>query len=104
MLHSDGHLIHIDFGFILSISPKNLGEKNGNIFPNVHILIKFYFAGFEQSPFKLTPEFVEVMGAPSSLLWMEFQHLLLKGLMAARKHMDRIVNIVDIMRKSEFLN
>ncbi|KAG4073593.1 hypothetical protein HA402_000817 [Bradysia odoriphaga] len=80
LLHSDGHLIHIDFGFILSISPKNLG--------------------FEQSPFKLTPEFVEVMGAPSSALWLEFQHLLLKGLMAARKHMDRIINIVDIMRKS----
>lgn len=61
-----------------------------------------HISGFEQSPFKLTPEFVEVMGAPSSALWLEFQHLLLKGLMAARKHMDRIVNIVDIMRKSEF--
>lgn len=59
------------------------------------------FSGFEQSPFKLTPEFVEVMGGPSSALWSEFQHLLLKGLMAARKHMDRIINIVDIMRKSE---
>lgn len=61
----------------------------------------FLTLGFEQSPFKLTPEFVEVMGAPNSALWLEFQHLLLKGLMAARKHMDRIVNIVDIMRKSE---
>lgn len=57
--------------------------------------------GFEQSPFKLTPEFVEVMGGPSSALWLEFQHLLMKGLMAARKHMYRIINIVDIMRKSE---
>lgn len=83
LLHSDGHLIHIDFGFILSISPKNLG--------------------FEQSPFKLTPEFVDVMGGPSSELWTEFRHLLLEGLKGARKHMDRIINIVEIMRSSSQL-
>ena len=40
LLDNQGHLIHIDYGFILSCSPKNLG--------------------FENSPFKLTPEFVEV--------------------------------------------
>lgn len=41
LLDSDGHIIHIDFGFILSTSPgKNLG--------------------FENSPFKLTHEFAEV--------------------------------------------
>ncbi|XP_053689103.1 phosphatidylinositol 4-kinase beta isoform X2 [Sabethes cyaneus] len=83
LLHADGHLIHIDFGFILSISPKNLG--------------------FEQSPFKLTPEFVDVMGGPSSELWLEFKHLLLEGLKAARKHMDRIINIVEIMRSTSQL-
>ena len=64
-----------------------------------------YTLGFEQSPFKLTPEFVEVMGGPSSELWCEFKYLLLEGLKAARKHMDRIINIVEIMRSSEyFLN
>ncbi|XP_063702809.1 phosphatidylinositol 4-kinase beta [Culicoides brevitarsis] len=83
LLHSDGHLIHIDFGFILSISPKNLG--------------------FEQSPFKITQEYVDVLGGPESELWLEFRHLLLKGLMAARKHMDRIINIVEIMRSSSQL-
>lgn len=83
LLHADGHLIHIDFGFILSISPgKNLG--------------------FEQSPFKLTPEFVDVMGGPTSELWAEFKHLLLKGLLTARKHMERIINIVEIMRSSKW--
>ena len=42
LLDADGHVIHIDFGFILSISPgKNLG--------------------FETSAFKLTHEFVEVI-------------------------------------------
>ncbi|KAJ8674281.1 hypothetical protein QAD02_005543 [Eretmocerus hayati] len=77
LLHSDGHLIHIDFGFILSTSPRNLG--------------------FETSPFKLTPEFVEVMGGNQSKMFYEFKTLILQGLIAARKHMDKIVNLVEIM-------
>ncbi|XP_033224308.1 phosphatidylinositol 4-kinase beta [Belonocnema kinseyi] len=77
LLHTDGHLIHIDFGFILSTSPRNLG--------------------FETSPFKLTPEFVEVMGGNHSQLFQEFKSLILQGLIAARKHMDKIVNLVEIM-------
>ncbi|KAH8301905.1 hypothetical protein KR044_000498 [Drosophila immigrans] len=80
LFHSDGHIIHIDFGFILSISPKNLG--------------------FEQSPFKLTHEFVDVMGGTSSEHWREFNRLLLVGMMSARKHMDRIINFVEIMRSN----
>ncbi|XP_063984723.1 phosphatidylinositol 4-kinase beta isoform X1 [Diachasmimorpha longicaudata] len=77
LLHSDGHLIHIDFGFILSASPRNLG--------------------FESSPFKLTPEFVEVMGGSGSKMFQEFKGLILQGLVAARKHMDKVVNLVEIM-------
>lgn len=78
LLNSEGHLIHIDFGFILSTSPRNLG--------------------FEMSPFKLTPEFVEVMGGLGSDMFKYFKMLILKGLIAARKHMDRILNLVEIMR------
>lgn len=43
------------------------------------------------------------MGGPESDLWIEFQHLLLKGLMAARKHMDRVINLVEIMRSSKYI-
>uniref|UniRef100_A0A146KRY8 Phosphatidylinositol 4-kinase beta n=3 Tax=Lygus hesperus TaxID=30085 RepID=A0A146KRY8_LYGHE len=78
LLNNEGHLIHIDFGFILSTSPRNLG--------------------FETSPFKLTPEFVEVMGGPESDMFEYFKILMLQGLVAARKHMDKIIGIVEIMR------
>lgn len=79
LLDSEGHIIHIDFGFILSISPgKNLG--------------------FETSAFKLTHEFVEVMGGLGSDMFEYFKILMLQGLVAARKHMDKIVPLVEIMQ------
>ncbi|GFO28943.1 phosphatidylinositol 4-kinase beta-like [Plakobranchus ocellatus] len=79
LLDSEGHIIHIDFGFILSISPgKNLG--------------------FENSPFKLTHEFVEVMGGLGSDMFEYFKILMLQGFVASRKHMDKILPLVEIMQ------
>ncbi|XP_003388943.1 PREDICTED: phosphatidylinositol 4-kinase beta-like isoform X2 [Amphimedon queenslandica] len=79
LLDSKGHIIHIDFGFILAHSPgKNIR--------------------FESSPFKLTQEFVEVMGGVNSDMYRYFKVLMLQGFLAARKHMEQIVNIVDIMQ------
>ncbi|GMT31444.1 hypothetical protein PFISCL1PPCAC_22741, partial [Pristionchus fissidentatus] len=77
LIDSDGRLIHIDFGFILSASPRNLG--------------------FETSPFKLTTEIIEVMGGLDSDMFRFYKLLMFQGLIAARKHMDRIMNIVEIM-------
>lgn len=76
-------MIHIDYGFILSTSPKNLG--------------------FETSPFKLTPEFVAVMGGLGSDMFEYYKILILQGLVAARKHMEHILSIVEIMRSSSQL-
>lgn len=76
-------MIHIDYGFILSTSPKNLG--------------------FESSPFKLTPEFVEVMGGLNSEFFEYYKILILKGLVALKKHSEKIINIVDIMRSNSQL-
>jgi phosphatidylinositol kinase/protein kinase (PI-3 family) len=78
LVDGEGHILHIDFGFMLSSSPRNLG--------------------FETAPFKLTPEFVEVMGGYDSDLFAYFRILLLKGFMAARKHMDRFCTLVEIMQ------
>uniref|UniRef100_A0A8C6W1K8 Phosphatidylinositol 4-kinase beta n=1 Tax=Nannospalax galili TaxID=1026970 RepID=A0A8C6W1K8_NANGA len=79
LLDADGHIIHIDFGFILSSSPRNLG--------------------FETSAFKLTTEFVDVMGGLNGDMFNYYKMLMLQGLIAARKHMDKVVQIVEIMQQ-----
>ncbi|GMR30151.1 hypothetical protein PMAYCL1PPCAC_00346, partial [Pristionchus mayeri] len=76
LIDSDGRLIHIDFGFILSESPRNLG--------------------FETSPFKTT-KIIEVMGGLVSGMFRYYKLFMLQGLVAARKRINRIMNIVEIM-------
>uniref|UniRef100_S4RR80 Phosphatidylinositol 4-kinase beta n=1 Tax=Petromyzon marinus TaxID=7757 RepID=S4RR80_PETMA len=83
LLDLEGHIIHIDFGFILSNSPRNLG--------------------FEVSAFKLTQEFVDVMGGQDSDMFIYFKLLMLQGLIGARKHMERVVQIVEIMQQGSQL-
>ncbi|KAG6818102.1 hypothetical protein H0H87_000006 [Tephrocybe sp. NHM501043] len=72
LLDRDGHLIHIDFGFILSNTPGNIG--------------------FEAAPFKLPVEYIEVLGGINGAPFLEFRHLFREGFEAARKHCDRIIN------------
>ncbi|XP_054854616.1 phosphatidylinositol 4-kinase beta isoform X2 [Eublepharis macularius] len=83
LLDADGHIIHIDFGFILSSSPRNLG--------------------FETSAFKLTTEFVDVMGGLDGDMFNYYKMLMLQGLIAARKHMDKVAQIVEIMQQGSQL-
>ena len=64
-------MIHIDFGFMLSNSPGNIG--------------------FEAAPFKLTFDYVEIMGGVDSPAFRDFKRLFHEGFEAARKHCDRIV-------------
>ncbi|CAH1773493.1 unnamed protein product [Owenia fusiformis] len=84
LLDAEGHMIHIDFGFILSSSPgKNMG--------------------FESASFKLTQEFVEVMGGEGSDMFEYFKILLLQGFVSSRKHMDKILPLVEIMQMGSTL-
>ncbi|XP_067111767.1 phosphatidylinositol 4-kinase beta-like isoform X2 [Osmerus mordax] len=83
LLDSEGHIIHIDFGFILSSSPRNLG--------------------FETSAFKLTSEFVDVMGGLDGDMFLYYKMLMLQGLIAARKHMEKVLQIVEIMQQGSHL-
>ncbi|ORX34569.1 kinase-like domain-containing protein [Kockovaella imperatae] len=85
LLDRDGHLIHIDFGFMLSNSP------GGNM-------------GFEAAPFKLPMEYVDIMGGLDSPGYAYFKKLFKEGFEAARKHSDSLIAIVELMQKDSKLD
>jgi len=80
LLDGDGHIIHIDFGFMLSAANSPGGGMN-----------------FEKAPFKLTLEFIEVMGGPDGDMFKYFRMLVLQGFVAARKHMGEILPLLEII-------
>jgi len=84
LLDRDGHLVHIDFGFMLSNSP------GGNM-------------GFEAAPFKLPMEYVDILGGLDSKVFAEFKALFKEGFEAARKHCDRVITVVALMQKDSAL-
>lgn len=77
MLDTEGHLIHIDYGFMLTSSPGSLG--------------------FENAPFKLTIEFLEVMGGRNSDAYRYFKTLFASGFLVIRRHYQSIISIVQMM-------
>ena len=74
-----GNIIHIDFGFILGISPGGIN--------------------FENAPFKLTKEYVEIMGGIDSLYYQMYKDLMIKGMIICKKYVNDIINIAEIMSK-----
>ncbi|GBG82219.1 hypothetical protein CBR_g34503 [Chara braunii] len=84
LLDDEGHVIHIDFGFMLSNSP---GGVN-----------------FESAPFKLTRELLEVMDSDadgsSSEPFDYFKVLCIQGFLTCRKHAERIILLVEMMQDS----
>lgn len=85
LVDRDGHVIHIDFGFMLSNSP------GGNM-------------GFEAAPFKLPLDYVEIMGGLDSPGYQYFKRLFKEGFEAARKHSDSLITIVELMQKDSKLD
>lgn len=85
LIDRNGHLIHIDFGFMLSNSP------GGNM-------------NFEQAPFKLTDEFERVLGGRRSKTFQEFRHLCVKGYSALKEKSEQIILMVEMMRQGSGSN
>ena len=78
LLDNEGHLVHIDFGFLLSNAPGK-GLK------------------FENAPFKLSRDMVDCLGGIDGKYFSEFRKLLHKGFKAVNKHRLKISILVEMM-------
>ncbi|GAA6030288.1 hypothetical protein JCM8097_009030 [Rhodosporidiobolus ruineniae] len=84
LVDREGHLIHIDFGFMLSNSPGSLG--------------------FEMAPFKLPQDYIGILGGFDSPKFAEFRALFKRCFRDARKHAERIITLVELMQKDSNLD
>ena len=78
LIDNEGHLTHIDFGFLLSNAPGK-GLK------------------FENAPFKLSRDMVENLGGDKGQYFEQFRKLLKKGFLAIHKHREKIIILVEMM-------
>ncbi|GAB0133302.1 hypothetical protein EsDP_00001714 [Epichloe bromicola] len=77
LIDSEGHIVHIDFGFMLSNSPGSVG--------------------FEAAPFKLTHEYVNVLGGLNSPDYEDYKTLCKQAFQALRRSADNIIDLVAMM-------
>ncbi|KAI1116981.1 phosphatidylinositol 3 [Nemania sp. NC0429] len=77
LIDNEGHIIHIDFGFMLSNSPGSVG--------------------FEAAPFKLTQEYVDVLGGVGSPDFEDYKTLCKQAFQALRRSADNIIDLVSMM-------
>lgn len=77
MIDNQGHIIHIDFGFILTLTPGNMN--------------------FESAPFKLISEYEELLGGKDSDLFVYYKTLIASGFLALKEHVDEIITYIRVM-------
>lgn len=78
LVDKKGHICHIDFGFILGMSPGNIN--------------------FEGVPFKLTEEYMDLMGGMNSNLFMYFKIQQNRGFSVQRKYLDTFCDILNVYK------
>ena len=84
MIDNEGHIIHIDFGFIFEISP------GGNM-------------NFERAPFRLTREMIDLMGGSDRARpFIQFRNLLIQCFLAVRTRHEELESIAALMMHAGF--
>ncbi|KAG0684026.1 Phosphatidylinositol 4-kinase pik1alpha (PI4-kinase)(PtdIns-4-kinase) [Pichia californica] len=83
MFDSEGHIVHIDFGFLLSNSPGSVG--------------------FENAPFKLTQEYIDVLGGLDSYYFQKFKTLTKEAFKSLRRNAKCIIDMVALMQTDSSL-
>ncbi|KAI9478220.1 MAG: kinase-like domain-containing protein [Benjaminiella poitrasii] len=83
LIDDAGHLIHIDFGFMLSNSPGSVG--------------------FEMAPFKLPQEYIDILGGVHGEKFAEYKALMKAAFLAVRKHSENILLLTEMMSKDSNL-
>lgn len=78
LISSDGHMMHIDFGFLLSIAPGGM-------------------LSLETAPFKLTEEMVDVLDGFESALFHDFVKAFTSGFIALKANAENIISIIKVL-------
>ena len=78
LVDTEGHIMHIDFGFILCIAPGK-GIK------------------FEKAPFKFKRDYVEILGGVQSKTFSKFKKMMVQGFLAVQENADKLILLVEMM-------
>jgi phosphatidylinositol 4-kinase B len=70
-------MVHIDYGFILGDSPG-------------------FNINFENAPFKLTKEYIDLLGGLDSIPFKMFEDLFVRAFFALQKHLNAICAVVEV--------
>ena len=81
MINNEGRIMHIDFGFLLGTSPKNLG--------------------FERAQFKLMKSYVDILDGFEGKMFKHFRNQMVRGLIEAKKSFEIISTMIKIMSHSD---
>ena len=82
LIDKEGHLIHIDFGFMLTDAPGR-GLK------------------FETAPFKLSADFVRILGGPEGEGFRRFRNSMVAGFQQLNKHSAKIILLVQMVAAAQ---